>query len=283
MDTQPGSQIEAQVESTSNTNWDYRETFARPTMIQKARRSLHKPLTGLRRINPLGLNPIAPETTGPGTPSRKSFSSFFHRRSVASSHPTASQVSLLLEQSRGAGVPQSPPPLPPLYTAFPPVRPSSMPGRSTGLGQDETSGSLSPLKMRLPAHKLTSHHRISQVTNNSTESKANSIKSVPGWVKFHLPSGLQSGGTMTQESEKPLPSVPPGISPGLWLKTKVLPRFYSASDDVENGYRIGTGNGNKLEDTKQATFERNKSKEVQVGQRMSDPSAGSMMTGKLEV
>jgi hypothetical protein len=251
-------------------------------MIQKARRSLHKPLTGLRRINPLGLNPVARETTGPGTPSRKSFSSFFRRRSVASSHPTASRVSLLLEQSRGAGVPQSPPPLPPWNTAYPSLRPSSMPGRWTGFGQDETSGSLSPLKMPPPAHKLTSHHRISQVTNNSTESKAHSVKSVPGWVKFHLPSGLQSGGTMTQESEKPLPSVPPVISPGLWLKTN-FPRFYSASDDIENVYRIGTGNGNKLEETKQATFAPSKSKEVQTGQRISDPSAGSLMTEKLKV
>lgn len=163
----------------------------------------------------MGVNPVASEKTGPGTPSRKSFSSFFHRRSVASSHPTASQVSLLLEQSGGAGVAQLPPPPPPLYTAFPSLRPSSMPGRSTGLGQDETSGSLSPLKMPPLAHRPISHHGISQVTNNSTGSKGHSVKSVPSWVKFHLPSRLQSGGTITQESEKPVPSVPPSISPGL--------------------------------------------------------------------
>jgi hypothetical protein len=42
----------------------------------------------------------------------------------------------------------------------------------------------------------------------------------------------------------------------------VIPCFYSASDNVENVDSIGTGNGNKLEATKQAIFELNESKEV---------------------
>ncbi|KIM94788.1 hypothetical protein OIDMADRAFT_34792 [Oidiodendron maius Zn] len=71
-DTQHDSVLEAEVNANDNMYWNYRETFARPTVIQKARRSLHKSLTGLRRVNPLGLNPVQTRTTWTATPSRRS-------------------------------------------------------------------------------------------------------------------------------------------------------------------------------------------------------------------
>jgi hypothetical protein len=249
-------------------------------MIQKARRSLHKPLTGLRWINPLGLHPVDGQTTGPGTPKRKSFSSFFHRRSAASSHHSPSQVSLLLGQSGSASVPQSPPPLPPLYTAFPPHRPLSMPSRPTGFSEEEMNSPGLPLRMPPPAHKPTSHHRISQITNYSAESKAPSAKSVSGWVKFHLPRKLPSSTTATQESEKPLPQVPHGLSPSSWWKSKTPPRFSPASDDVEKGHYIGTDNGDKLEGTKHPTPESSTEVEDHMGQRVSDLSSSILIIEK---
>lgn len=213
-DTRTDSRLEEKGNSIGSSNWDYRETFARPTMIQKARRSLHKSLTGLSRVNPLGLNPVGPQTTGVGTPRRKSFSSFFHQRSLTSTRPIQGFFSL--DESSSVSVPpQPPPPLPPQYTAFLSLRPSSMPDRPTELVQDVKSNPLSPQEMPPRAFKPVSHHRISQITNVSTESKAHSVRSVRDWVKFHLPRRLQRDGAAAQQSEKPLPPTTLYTSPGL--------------------------------------------------------------------
>lgn len=178
--TRTDSVLEEKVNPSGNINWDYRETFARPTIIQKARRSLHKSLRRLSRVNPLSLHPVGPQTTGAGTPSRKSFGSFFHWGSIASTPHNASQVSFFSDDAGSVRDPQSPPPLPPQYTAFLSLRPSSMPDRPTGLvGDDKIIPSL-PLEMPPPAFKPTSHRRPSQITNISIESKAYSVKSVPG-------------------------------------------------------------------------------------------------------
>ena len=168
-DTQHDSALEAEVNANDNMYWNYRETFARPTVIQQARRSLHKSLTGLRRVNPLGLNPVQARTTWTGNPSRRSFSSIFQRRSVVSTHPSVSQVSLFPDLSGTASVPPSPPPLPPLYTAFPSARPSSIPGQWTGLIQDDTKGSFAPMKAPPAVFKPTENRRISQVTPTSLQ------------------------------------------------------------------------------------------------------------------
>ena len=168
-DTQHGRVLEAEVNPNDDRYWDYRETFARPTVIQRARRSLHKSLTGLRRVNPLGLNPVQARTTWTGNPSRRSFSSIFQRRSVVSTHPSVSQVSLFPDLSGTVSVPPSPPPLPPLYTAFPSARPSSIPGQWTGLIQDDTKGSFAPMKAPPAVFKPTENRRISQVTPTSLQ------------------------------------------------------------------------------------------------------------------
>ena len=234
-DTQHGRVLEAEVNPNDDTYWDYRETFARPTVIQRARRSLHKSLTGLRRINPLDLNPVRARTWRAGTSSRSSFSSIsfssiFRRRSVVSSHPSISQVSLFADRSGRASVPPSPPPLPPLpplYSAFQSAQSSSMSRQSISHVQDNIEGGLSLIKIPPPALKSTGSHTISQVISPSTESKTHSVNYVPGWKKFHLPHKLQSGVAMSQEFEKPLPPAPPPTSPGIWLETQEPPGFLS--------------------------------------------------------
>ncbi|KAH9203236.1 hypothetical protein DL95DRAFT_472577, partial [Leptodontidium sp. 2 PMI_412] len=60
-DVMSDSLLPAEVSSSGSLAWDYQATFARPTVIEKARRSLRKSLTGLRRVNPLGQNPVKPQ------------------------------------------------------------------------------------------------------------------------------------------------------------------------------------------------------------------------------
>jgi hypothetical protein len=110
-DAMSNSLLTRDLGSSDNPTWDYKTTFARSTAAEKTRRSrpLRKSLT--RHLwfkanpNPLGLNPVI----GAKPPSLKSFTSFFHRLSAASTHNSAGKFEDQIN-------PQSPPPLPPQYT-----------------------------------------------------------------------------------------------------------------------------------------------------------------------
>ena len=114
--------------SSDNPTWDYRTTFARPTVAEKTRRSppLRKSLT--RHLwfkpnpNPLELNPVI----GARPPSLKSVTSFFHRLSAASNHNS-------IGQSEGPINPPPPPLLPPPYTGILQTTPPAISGKLTQL------------------------------------------------------------------------------------------------------------------------------------------------------
>jgi hypothetical protein len=223
------SLLTAEVGSSGSPTWDYRATFARPTVTEKARRSLRESLTRLLRFNPLGLDPATPQGRGARTPSRKSFASTRH---------SAFCPSFLQDQSGSVINPQSSPPLPPR-------RPSAIPGWPREFAQSDTDGSPQPQTRppQVPPQALQRswHYRNSQMTIASEESEARSFKSVPGWVKFHYPHGSHSGGGAPREPWKVLPPLP--ISPGSWLKAKLLRRSHSttASED-ERGPHMASDN-----------------------------------------
>jgi hypothetical protein len=278
------SLLAAEAGSGGGPAWDYRATFAEPPVTEKARR---KPLR-LRGVNPLGLNPVASHAVGAKTPSRKSFaSSFFRRRSAASTirstfHPSPSQ-----EQPRSVSDPQSLPPLLSLHAAPPSPRPSAISRRSTELAQSDTDNSPRPLAMppQIPPQTLLLpwRHRNSQTTMASAESDAHSIKVAPGWVKPNYLLRLRSGGGVPQESEKELPLPPLPVSPNLWLKGKVLRRSYStASSKDEKEHHMASDSGDKSAGTEKATFGRSGRKQVQMGRRISGASAGSLVAEKQE-
>lgn len=189
-DAMSDSLLIAEVGSSGSPAWDYRATFARPTLMEKARRSLRKSLTRICRFNPLGLNPVTPQSTGAITPSRRSFASFFHRFSATSTHHSDFCPSFLQDPPISVIDPQSPPPLPP-------PRPSAISGWSREFPQSDTDDSPRPRTMApqvpLLALQRPWHHRSSQITMACEESKARSFKSVPGWVKFHYPHRSRSG------------------------------------------------------------------------------------------
>jgi hypothetical protein len=250
-DAMSDSLLAAEVGSSSPA-WDYQATFAPPTVIEKARRSLPKSLTRLLRVNPLGLNPVAPQATWAKTPSRKSFASFFHRRSAASTHRSAFSPSFLQGQSGSVIDQQSPPPIPPLDAALPSPRPS---GRSIELPQSGTDDSQWPLATptQVPprALRLSWHNRNSQITMASAESEARSFKSMPGWVKFDYSHRLRSDREVPQDSGKALLPPPLPISPGSWLKRMVLRRSQSTTtSDDEKGDRLASHNGGESTGTK---------------------------------
>jgi hypothetical protein len=261
-DAMSDSLLAVEVGSSGSPAWDYRATFARPTMIERARQSLHKSLTRLVQINPLSLNPIMPQAAGVRTPSRKSFASFFHRRSAASTHPSVFCPSPLQGESGSVIDPRSPPPLPPPYAAPPSPRPLTMPPQ---------------------AFQLPWHHRNSQMTLASEESEARSLKSVPSWVKFHYPHRLRSGAGLPQESRSGHPVSPLPISPGSWLKAKVPHRSHSttASED-EKGHRMASDHSNESAATEQVVFGLSGWKQVQMGRRISGASAHSLLAEKQE-
>jgi hypothetical protein len=120
----------------------------------------------------------------------------------------------------------------------------------------------------------------------STESVAESrsVKSVPGWVKFHYPHRLRSGGGGPPESRKASALPPLPLSPGSWLNAKVLRRSHltTASEDKMRRH-LARGNGEKSAGTENAVFRQSKRKHVQIGQRISGASAGSLMAEKQEV
>ncbi|PVH67280.1 hypothetical protein DL98DRAFT_523416 [Cadophora sp. DSE1049] len=133
------------------------------------------------------------------------------------------------------------------------------------------------------ALQLPWHHRNSDMTAASAESESHSFKSVPGWVKFHYPHRLGSSGGEPQKSEKALP-LPPLVSPGSWLKGKILCHCYSttASED-KKGHHMASDNGDESAGTEQAAFGQSGWKQVQMGQRISGASADSLVAEKQEV
>jgi hypothetical protein len=279
--------VAAEAGSSGGPAWDYRATFAEPPVTEKARQSLRKPLR-LLRVNPLGLNPVTSHAIGARTPSRKSFaSSFFHRRSAASTPRSSFHPSSLQEQPGSVIDPQPLPPLPPPHTALPSPRPSAMSSRSTELAQSGTDNSPRPLTMppQMPPQTLLLpwRHRNSQTTMASAESDARSIKVVPSRVKPHYPLRLHGGGWVPQEpgKEPPLPPLP--TSPSRWLKGKVLRRSHSTtSSKDEKEHHTASDNGNKSAGTEQAIFGRSGRKQVQMGRRISGASAGSLVAEKQE-
>lgn len=259
-DAMPAPLLVPEVGSRDNLAWDYQATFARPTIIERARRSIGKSLTGLGQINPLKLNPNTPEDQGIRTPNRKSIASFFHRRSVASSHqsdprPSPFEDSVITD-------PQTPPPLPPPYSAFPIPRPVTMPP--------------STLQRPLP-------NRNSQITTVSKESKAHSFKSIPEWVKFHYPRGSKrSAPEAHRESQKTLPSLP--NSPSSWLN--IFRRSHATtattSSEDERGPHRASGISGVSAGSKRAVFWVGGWKQTQSGPRISGASAPSLTAEKQE-
>jgi hypothetical protein len=281
-DAVSGTLLAAEAGSSGGPAWDYRATFAEPPVTEKAR-SLRKPLR-LLRLNPLGLNPVTSHAIGAKTPSRKSFaSSFFRRRSTASTLRSAFHPSSPQEQPRSV----SDPPLLPSHAAHPSPRPSAISGQSTELAQSDNNSSPRPLAMppQMPPQTLLLpwRHRNSQMTTASTESDAHSTKVVPGLAKPHYLLRLHSGGGVPQESEKELPLPPLPVSPSLWLKGKVLRRPHSTtSSKGEKEYHMESDNSDKSAGTERATFGRSGRKQVQMGQRISGASAGSLVAEKQE-
>jgi len=154
-DTMSDSLLTPEVGARGSLTWDYRETFAQPTVMVKTRRSQPKSLTGLVRFNPLGLNPVSLQTTGTGTPSRNSFVSFFHRHSTTSTYHSDSCPSNLQGQSGIVSDPQAPPPFPPpSYRSpppsyrSPPPRPPTISSLRKEFGQSDSHGRCHP-KSRL--------------------------------------------------------------------------------------------------------------------------------------
>ncbi|KAH6708795.1 hypothetical protein BKA61DRAFT_738707 [Leptodontidium sp. MPI-SDFR-AT-0119] len=266
-DVMSDSLLPAEVGSSGSPAWDYQATFARPTVIEKARRSLRKSLTGLRQGNPLGQNPQARKARIPR---------------AASTYRGTFRRSFLQGQSGSVTDPQSPPPLPPLYAALPSPRPPTLSGRPTEPAQSDTDDSPRPLTMPPQTLQLPWHHRNSHMTAASAESESCSFKSVPGWVKFYYPHRLRSSGGEPQESEKALP-LPPLVSPGSWLKGKILRRPYSTTgSEDKKGHHMASDSGGESAGTEQAAFGQSGWKQVWMGQRISGASADSLVAEKQE-
>jgi hypothetical protein len=276
-DAMSDSLLAAEAGSSGSAAWDYRSTFAQPTVIKKARQSPRKLLF---RTNPLGLNPVKPESEGARTPSPKSFVSFFHWRSAASTRRSSFRP-FLQGQSGSVIDPQSP--LPP--NAAPPfARPSAMSGRSTELRPSDTNGFSRPLTMppQLPplALQLPWHNRDSQITMTSTESEARSIKSAPGWLKFHYPHRSRNG-DVPQGPGKALPPPSLPIPPGSRDMAEVLHRSHSTTtSEDEKGHHMESDCDSESAGTKQAVFGPSEWKQVQIGQRISGASASSLVAEK---
>ncbi|KAH8780560.1 hypothetical protein F5882DRAFT_379750 [Hyaloscypha sp. PMI_1271] len=255
--------------SRGSLGWDYRATFARPTVIEKSRRSLPRSLRRLVRFNPLRQNPVAPHAPGEGTPSRSSFASFFRRRSTASVARSVIDV-------------ESPPSLPPLPAGLSPPRPPTI-SVSRDFVQSEADEFLRPqafpIQVLPPAFHRSWCYRNSQTSLASVESENRSFVSVPGWVKFHYPriSGNDRG--VYGESSTPLPA-PQALSPGSWLNAKILRRSQSTINSSKKGTQTGSDSCGESGSTESPVLGPSGWKQTQVGHRVSSESAGSLMVEK---
>ncbi|KIX05839.1 uncharacterized protein Z518_03812 [Rhinocladiella mackenziei CBS 650.93] len=227
------SPLSTEAGSSGDPAWGFRATFAGPNVIEKPRQSQSKSLK-LLRINPLGMNPVTPSASRTRTPNRKSFaSSFFHRRSAASTLRSASGPPSE-EQPRNIIGPQSLSPLLLPQVTLPSPEPSAISSRFAELTQSNTDHSQS---LTVPPQTLPHpwRHSSSQITRASAERDARLIKGTPGRAKPHSPSRLRTSIGVPQGSEKelPLPPLPllpsPSISPSSWLRAKVLRRSQSTT------------------------------------------------------
>jgi hypothetical protein len=258
------SLLTSEAGSRGSLGWDYRSTFARPTVTEKSRRSLPRSLRRLVRFNPLGQNPVLPRASGEDTPIRNSFASFFRRRSTASRN--------MIDE-------ESPPSLPALPSGFALPRPPPMFVSRLSLDSDTDEVLRS---QPLPAEALppTFHrswcYRNSQTTIASLESETHSFVSVPGWVKFHYPRISHNDRGVDGESSTPLPA-PQALSPGSWLKAKILRRSQSITPSSQGGTQTGSSSCDISESIESPVLGLSGWKRTQGGDRLSCEGADNLM------
>lgn len=260
----PDSPLAPEAGSRGSLGWDYRSTFARPTATEKSRRSLPRSLRRLVRFNPLGQNPVIPRE---GTSSRNSFASFFSRRSTASAARSVIDV-------------ESPPAIPPLPTGLStprlPVisvyRGSVQSNTNEFLRSQTISAEVIP-----PAFHCPWLYRNSHTTLAPVESGTHSFKSMPGWVRFHYPRREPNDSTALREPLTPH-HAPPPISPGSWLKAKILRSSQSTTASTEKREsQTGSDIGDEPASIESPVLGPSRWKQTQVGLRTSCESVKSLM------
>jgi hypothetical protein len=271
----PDSFLTAEAGPRDSLGWDYRSTFAQPNIREKSRRSLPRSLRRLVHFNPLGQNPVSPHPTGEEISSRNSFASFFRRRSAASTSRSMIDV-------------ESPPSLPPLLSGLLPLRPpaTAMSVSSNESVQSNIDDSLRPQtipsEVLPPVFHRSWFYRNSQTTIASGESETRSFKSVPGWVKFHYPRTSCNDGGGSRGSYPALPA-PQAISPGSWLKAKILRRSQSTTTSGEEREPLTESDiGEESAGTESPILGPSGWKQIQQGHRISCESADSFVAEKQE-
>ncbi|KIW88842.1 uncharacterized protein Z519_10326 [Cladophialophora bantiana CBS 173.52] len=223
--------------------WNYQETFARPPMIAKARQSLTRSLRFLR-VNPLGMNPVTPPESRPRTPSRKSFaSSFFHRRSTAS---TLRSVSVPACEEQPVPM-RGPHFLRPLFIPPFKLKPASLsfPSAEATKSASASTHSLTIPPQTLP-HPMRQQRRYSHVGTSSESIDPRSARAIFDRTRPRKPSKLSrshtaapsvAGAEMPRGSEKDLP-------PPLPLLPAVLPQqlLSTASHSRKRGETLRPSN-----------------------------------------
>jgi hypothetical protein len=279
------SLLAAEAGSSGGPAGDDRATSAQPPVTENARPSLRQP-PRILPINPLGLNPVTSHAPGVRTPSPKSFiSSFFRRRSAASTVGSAGRPSSPREPPGSVMDPQSHPLRLPPHVALPSPQPSAMSGRSTELAHSDPDNTPWPLAMppQMSPQTLLAPwwHRNSQTTMASAESDSRSTKVVPRWVTPHHLRRLRNGEGVPQESGKELPLPPSPILSSSWLKGKVFRRSRSTTPwKDEKELHMAHDYGEKSAGTEQAVFGQSGRKQLQMGKRISGASAGSLAAEK---
>ncbi|KAE9373558.1 hypothetical protein N431DRAFT_534992 [Stipitochalara longipes BDJ] len=265
----PNSLLAAEDSSRGSLSWDYRSTFARPIVPKNSRRSLSRSLRKLVRLNPLGQNPVASRAPGEGTSSRNSFASYFWRRSTASMSPSFMDV-------------ESPPPLPPLPATLHSPQPLTTSISRESVQSDFLQPPTIPAEVLPPGFHRSWCYRNSQTSLASEDSDARSFKSVPGWVKFHYPHRSRNEITVSQ---RPAPALvaPQAISPGSWLKAKILRRSHSTVASAEEGdFHSVNGHGDELGSTESPVAGPGGLKQAQVALGRSYESTDSLVPEKQE-
>lgn len=209
--------------SHSWLGWDYRDTFAPPTLVQRVRQSLTRSFLGLQRVTHASMAPTPPTTTV-RSPSRNSLTAFL-QPSVTSIHPRASQACLNSDEIRSHRIGQSSTPLPPntpRYSIFPFIQHQESNSTSQLTNLNRSNSFLLSLTLPSPTLKLPWLNRLSHSTHSSTEKRELAFKSARSWVRFHLPLRLQKSGAVTRDDEKSLMPEHPPIPPSGWLRSKCV-------------------------------------------------------------